>query len=86
MTNPTPHDRVDVLVIGSGLGGAIASKTLAEAGLSVVCLEQGSWWQPDTKPHYSPDWEWQRLTAGNTAPNIRRLHRITRSTPATRTR
>ena len=43
------HDPVDVLVIGSGMGGAIASRVLAEAGLRVVCLEQGDWTRPETR-------------------------------------
>ena len=38
----TSHDPVDVLIIGAGLGGALTAKTLAEAGLKVVCLEQAA--------------------------------------------
>lgn len=68
---PVRHDPVDVLVIGSGLGGAIASRTLAEAGLSVVCLEQGDWTRPESRPHFDPDWEWRRLTNYSTTPNVR---------------
>jgi hypothetical protein len=34
-------DRPDVLVIGAGAAGSVAAKHLAEAGFSVVCLEQG---------------------------------------------
>ena len=65
------HDDVDVLVIGAGMGGAIASRELAEAGLRVVCLEQGNWTRPEEHPHFSPNWEWQRLTNWSTAVNIR---------------
>ena len=50
----------EVLVIGSGASGAIASMVLGEAGLRVVCLEQGGWTLPDDHPHMSQDWEWQR--------------------------
>src|SRR5262245_54745544 len=74
-TNPSQrgHDRVDVLVIGSGMGGAVATRVLAEAGLKVVCLEQGTWTRTQDYPHASADWEWQRSTNWNTAPNVRRL-------------
>ncbi|MCC6790965.1 MAG: GMC family oxidoreductase [Thermomicrobiales bacterium] len=71
---PFHHDPVDVLVIGSGIGGAIASRTLAEAGLKVVCLEQGDWTRPESRPHLEPDWEWRRLTSYSTAPNVRARH------------
>ena len=70
-TRQARRDPVDVLVIGSGMGGAIATLTLAEAGLRVVCLEQGPWTPPEAHPHFSPDWEWQRATSWNTAPNVR---------------
>ncbi|WP_338811367.1 GMC family oxidoreductase (plasmid) [Agrobacterium leguminum] len=39
----TKHDACDVLVIGAGPTGAIASKRFAEEGFSVVCLEQGEY-------------------------------------------
>jgi 2-methyl-1,2-propanediol dehydrogenase len=67
------HDPVDVLVIGSGMGGAVATRVFAEAGLKVVCLEQGPWTRLSDHPHGSPDWEWQRATNWNTAPNVRQL-------------
>src|SRR2546425_2494704 len=56
-TGPDP----DVLIIGGGPTGAVAARRFAEAGMSVVVLEQGDW------PDYSkaraehPDFE---LTAG----------------------
>ncbi|MDX2138233.1 MAG: GMC family oxidoreductase [Chloroflexota bacterium] len=69
----TKHDPVDVLVIGSGMGGAATTKILAEAGLKVVCLEQGRWVQQLGHPHASPDWDYQRLTNWHTAPTVRKL-------------
>ncbi|MCI0738062.1 MAG: GMC family oxidoreductase [Gemmataceae bacterium] len=54
-------ENTDVLIIGAGPTGAVAAKRFAEAGMSVVVLEQGDW------PDYSkaradhPDFE---LTMG----------------------
>jgi choline dehydrogenase-like flavoprotein len=39
--------RVDACVIGSGAGGAVAAKELAEGGMSVAVLEEGEWWDTD---------------------------------------
>jgi choline dehydrogenase-like flavoprotein len=39
--------RVDACVIGSGAGGAVAAKELAEGGMSVALLEEGEWWETD---------------------------------------
>ena len=46
------EEPADVLIIGSGATGAIAAKVLGEAGLKVVCLEQGGWVEPGDHPHY----------------------------------
>jgi choline dehydrogenase-like flavoprotein len=37
--------RADVCVIGSGAGGAVAAARLAEAGLEVLVVEEGGWWE-----------------------------------------
>ncbi len=38
--------KVDAVVIGAGAGGGVTFCQLAEAGLSVVCLERGRWHSP----------------------------------------
>ena len=66
MTELLTHPHADVLVIGSGASGAIAGLVLGEAGLKVVCLEQGGWTEPSDHPHFSPDWNGS--ACGNGAP------------------
>ncbi|NES30235.1 GMC family oxidoreductase [Micromonospora terminaliae] len=47
----TAHERTDVLVIGSGFGGAIPAYHLAAGGASVVVLERGPWLSADEFDH-----------------------------------
>lgn len=42
--------RWDVIVVGSGFGGAVAACRLAEAGAKVLVLERGRRWSPDQYP------------------------------------
>ncbi len=64
-------DHADVLVIGAGASGAINSLVLAEAGLRVVCLDQGGWTEPAQHPHYSKDFQYQRQNRWNPEPSVR---------------
>lgn len=65
-------DEVDVVVIGTGAGGAPVIERLARAGLSVVGLEAGRWRDPAKE--YAADeiaaadlyWLGDRLSAGET--------------------
>ncbi|MEU8547551.1 GMC family oxidoreductase [Streptomyces roseoverticillatus] len=41
-------DEVDLVVIGCGAGGATLTQRMARHGWSVVCLEAGPFWDPDT--------------------------------------
>jgi len=52
-------ERVDVLVIGSGAAGGALTKTLADKGIKVVCLEQGDWRKPGDLPSSGSDYEAQ---------------------------
>ena len=66
-------DVAEVLVIGAGASGAALAWSLSEAGIQVVCLEQGGWLDPDAFPITDPTWEvsWQREF--NPDPNLRGL-------------
>ena len=49
------QEHADVCVIGSGAGGAVVAKVLAEAGLSVIILEAGENHDPATFGSYEPE-------------------------------
>lgn len=51
------NDPIDVLVIGAGVAGAVVAKRCVEAGLSVLCLEQGDWPDRARYPGSTPEWE-----------------------------
>ena len=66
-------DTVDVLVIGAGASGGAFTWSLSEAGIQVMCLEQGGWVEPTAYPTAQDDWELHRLTDYNPDPNLRGL-------------
>ena len=49
-TPPAGGEECDVVIVGSGAGGAVAAATLAEAGLDVLVLEAGGHYDRDSYP------------------------------------
>ncbi|MBS1891254.1 MAG: GMC family oxidoreductase, partial [Actinobacteria bacterium] len=43
-------EEADVVIVGSGAGGAVAAATLAEAGIDVIVLEAGAHYERDSYP------------------------------------
>ncbi len=57
----------DVIIVGSGAGGGMASKILSEAGLSVAVVEAGGDWDPakeEDRTQLRPPWESPRRGTG----------------------
>ncbi len=52
---------VDVVIIGSGAGGAVAAYELAEAGFSVIVLEEGSYYTSKDWKHWKPHESFRKL-------------------------
>ncbi len=69
----------DVCVVGSGAGGGVVAKELAERGLSVAVIEEGSWFDRSDYGRWSPSESFSRIyrdggttmaTAGPLSPMI----------------
>lgn len=71
MKQYTTNETVDAVVIGTGAGGAPLLARLAGAGLKVVALEAGKYWDPkkdfptDEKAQEKLFWNDERLSAGD---------------------
>ena len=68
-----PNSSVDVLIVGAGASGGAFAWSLSEAGIKVMCLEQGDWISPESYPTTEDDRELHRLTDYNPDPNVRAL-------------
>ncbi len=64
---------VGVLIIGAGASGAAFAWSIAEAGMKVLCLEQGPWVKQQDFPTNHLDWESRSLGEYAIDPNVRNL-------------
>jgi choline dehydrogenase-like flavoprotein len=53
--------RADVIVVGSGAGGAVVARELAEQGLDVLVLEEGPYVSPDVYGKWRPMQTFRRM-------------------------
>ena len=66
------HDIADVLVIGAGASGGAFTWSLTQAGVKVVCLEQGGWVPPNAFPVSEPQAQLHWQTDFHPNPNFPR--------------
>jgi len=66
-----PNEPVGILIIGAGASGAAFAWSIADAGMSVLCLEQGPWIKQSDYPTNNLDWESRAATEWSSSPNIR---------------
>lgn len=55
------EESVDVVIVGSGSGGAVMAQILAEAGQRVLVLEEGPYYEPSTYQRFTPSQSVRRL-------------------------
>lgn len=67
------NEPVGVLIVGAGASGGAFAWSIADAGMSVLCLEQGPWMKQSDFPTNNMDWETRAQTAFSPSPNIRGL-------------
>jgi choline dehydrogenase-like flavoprotein len=63
--------RPDVVIVGAGAAGAVSAKRFREAGMSVLCLEQGDWPDYGRARADFPDFELVARKEWNWNPNVR---------------
>lgn len=68
---PMPNEPVGVLIIGAGASGGAFAWSIADAGMSVLCLEQGPWMRQSDYPTNTMDWESRGATEFSPNPNTR---------------
>ena len=74
MANVNKRAKVaEVLIIGAGASGSVAAKHLAEAGVDVVCLEQGPKVDNSELWGDKPEWELMAEKRWHPNPNVRDL-------------
>ena len=73
MSKPTDSNELDVLIIGAGATGAAVAWSLSDAGISVMCLDQGDWVAPTQYHLDERDWELSRWSDFHPDPNSRGL-------------
>jgi choline dehydrogenase-like flavoprotein len=67
----TSKERVDILICGAGASGGVAAKHFAEAGYSVVVLEQGEWVDRADLPGDKPEFALLASKKWSPDPNVR---------------